>query len=299
MEEGYFESKSERKLCLEKNIREMKIFENYIKNSDTQFARKIKTCFKNTREFLRQYAHTDKSLYSKDVMYSYYKFIMESIKFLNTYMTEEEWVSFCDRFTELGINNLFLPDKFPQKNKESDVITINNITSSNSWKLYYFYTSPDYISEEPELKAFLLRSCPLLTDMFDVSKTVHDLINGEIIYSDFLLAINKKMTTYECSKRQISKINPCIVCGREEKNPYNKSKLCFYCWVIYEYINANIGLKLNSIQKFVKKCKEEFGEPKSELRRYFEDKIYKCRRNPKFPLPEDNISYCLNKMFEK
>lgn len=58
MEEGYFESESERKLRLEKNIRENKIFENYIKNSDSQFARKIKTCFKNTSEFLRQYADT-------------------------------------------------------------------------------------------------------------------------------------------------------------------------------------------------------------------------------------------------
>ena len=204
MEENCFESASECKLRLHKNKREEKIFENYINKSDAWFARKVKTCFKDTREFLRQYNNHDKSSYSGDTVYCYYKFVMKSIKFFNTYMTEEEWINFCDKFTEFGINDLLLPDKFPQKNEEFGIITLNNITG-----------------------------------------------------------------------------------------------LCFYCWVIYEYINANTGLKLNSIQKFVNKCKSDFRTSKSDLKKYFEDRIYKCRKNPKFPLPEANINYCLEKMFEK
>lgn len=296
MEENYFESASERKLRFERKRKE-KIFENYIKKSDAWFARKVKNYFKDTRAFLRQYNHHDKSSYSGDIVYCYYKFVMESIKFLNTYMTEKEWINFCDKFTEFEINDLLLPDKFPQENEESGIITIKNITSSTSWKLYYFYTSPAYATEEPKLKAFLLRDCRVLTDMFDVSEIVCNLLSGKSSYSDFLLEINKKMTSYDVNKKSSSKIKPCIICGREEKNPYNKTGLCFYCWVIYEYINANAGLKLNSIQRFVKKCKSDLGRSKSDLKKYFEDRIYKCRRNPKFPLPEANINYCLEKMF--
>lgn len=299
MEENYFESASERKLRFEKNKRKEKIFENYIKKSDAWFARKVKNCFKDTRAFLRQYNHHDKSSYSGDPVYCYYKFVMGSIKFLNTYMTEEEWINFCDKFTEFGINDLLLPDKFPQENEESGIITINNITGITSWKLYYFYTSPAYATEEPKLKAFLLPDCQRLTDMFDVSAIVCNLLSGKSLYSDFLFAINEKITHYNFTKKSSSKIKPCIICGREEKNPYNKTGLCFYCWVIYEYINANTGLKLNSIQKFVNKCKSDFRTSKSDLKKYFEDRIYKCRKNPKFPLPEANINYCLEKMFEK
>ena len=76
MEENYFESASERILHLHKNKRDEKIFENYINKSDAWFARKVKTCFKDTREFLRQYNHHDKSSYSGDIVYCYYKFVI-------------------------------------------------------------------------------------------------------------------------------------------------------------------------------------------------------------------------------
>ena len=185
MEENYFESASERKLRFERKRKE-KIFENYIKKSDAWFARKVKNCFKDTRAFLRQYNHHDESSYSGDIVYCYYKFVMGSIKFLNTYMTEKEWINFCDKFTEFEINDLLLPDKFPQENEESGIITINNITSSTSWKLYYFYTSPAYATEEPKLKAFLLRDCRVLTDMFDVSEIVCNLLKkGCVNYDNY------------------------------------------------------------------------------------------------------------------
>ena len=269
-------------------------FDYFLESSNSAFANKVNSCFPSFYAF-KKYCSLLKKQDEEDLVYNYYKYVNEINSSLKNYMNRNDLIEFCDNFLDHGLDKLIVPDKFPKNTDEKGIITLKFIKNPTEWKLYYFK-----LPDQNNFKAFLLRDSKCLSDMFNVSEIVNNFVDNKISNKKFVEKILQEITTLNYPRRNLDKnISPCIVCGRKEKNPYYKLHLCFYCWVICEYLNANLGLKISSIERFVKKCKHEFDGGKSDLKKYFNSRIYSSRENPRFPLTDTHIEYCLKKMFEE